>query len=316
MTLNLARGKQLAWQQRKGESFTVSALHSGSARLGYRDSLTYGAQLSEGGPSPGISLGTSIAISGAAFSPNMGYNSSPILTILLTLFNLRLGWWLGNPGPAGKTRFRNAEPTWSLGPFLAEALGRTNDDGRYVYLSDGGHFENLGIYEMVRRRCHFILVSDATADSSYDFSDLGNAIQKIRVDQGIEIKFAALSDIRKYSGPSSETNDRTKAYAIGHIDYRAVDGNSAPIGIILYIKPTLSGDEPTDVLNYWSCHRDFPHESTANQWFNESRFESYRALGFHILKSIANQQRFIGNNCPPAKWAKGFDRLAKRAAGR
>jgi Patatin-like phospholipase len=298
MTLNLVGGKNLAWQERKGESFTVTALHSGNSRLGYRDSLKYGAQLSGDlgkGPSPGISLGTCVAISGAAASPNMGYFSSPVMTLLMTLFNVRLGWWLGNPGSAGEKTFFRAEPKWSMRPFLAEALGRTNDDSYYIYLSDGGHFENLGLYEMVRRRCHFIIISDASADPDYQFSDLGGAIQKIRVDQGIDITFHGLSDIRKYSDQKSEKSNCSQAdataseassrrYAIGIIDYRAVDGNDVDNGIILYIKPTIIGDEPADVFNYWKRHGQFPHQSTANQWFSESQFESYRALGLHSFE--------------------------------
>src|SRR5262249_19821352 len=93
MALNLAKREDLAWQERKAESFTSSPLHSGSGKLGYRDSKTYG-------DGDGISLGTAVAISGAAASPNMGYHSSPPLALLLTLFNVRLGWWLGNPGNA------------------------------------------------------------------------------------------------------------------------------------------------------------------------------------------------------------------------
>ena len=84
--LNLVKGQQLAWQERKAESFTISRLHSGSWHLGYRPSLKYG---------DGISLGTALTISGAATSPSMGYHSSPIVGFLMTLFNVRLGWWLG-----------------------------------------------------------------------------------------------------------------------------------------------------------------------------------------------------------------------------
>jgi hypothetical protein len=102
-TLNLVGGDKLAWQQRKAEPFTVSPLHSGCFRLGYRRSRDYG-----GRETGGISIGTAAAISGAAVSSNMGYyNTSPVISLILTLFNVRLGWWLGNPGPAG-----SPPPTW------------------------------------------------------------------------------------------------------------------------------------------------------------------------------------------------------------
>src|SRR5262249_20412119 len=99
MTPNLASTKNLAWQKRKGASFTVTPRHCGSAELEVRGS--YRKTKDYGDPDGGIRLGTAMAISGAAVSPNMGYHSSPSIAFLLTLFNVRLGWWLGNPGNAG-----------------------------------------------------------------------------------------------------------------------------------------------------------------------------------------------------------------------
>ena len=269
--LNLTGGEQLAWQERKGESFTASPLVAGNYRLGYRDSRDYGQ----------ISLGTAVTISGAAASPNMGYHSSPALAFLLTLFNVRLGWWLGNPGLAGQKTYRRRNPSSSLLPLVAEATGNTNDDFGYVYLSDGGHFENLGLYELVLRRCHQIVVSDAGADPEYAYDDLGNAVRKIRVDLGIPIRITRIGIIP----PDEKTPG--KYCAVGEIDYAAVDGKDddgkdRPCGKFLYVKPVVyQGDEdlPRDVLNYDRQSPEFPHESTGDQWFSESQFESYRRLG-------------------------------------
>ena len=135
-----------------------------------------------------------MAISGAAVSPNMGYYSSPIVTFLMTLFNVRLGWWLGNPGLAGQKyhTYPLAYPKSAIYPIIAEALGLTDDHNRYVYLSDGGHFENLGVYEMVLRRCRLIVVSDASDDADFQFDNLGNAVKKIRIDFGIPIEFKSM----------------------------------------------------------------------------------------------------------------------------
>jgi hypothetical protein len=300
LTLNLVGGKDLNWQERKGESFTVSSLHAGSGRVGYRDSERYGGEPTLFGWTRdftldrGISLGTAIAVSGAAASPNMGYISSPVVTLLMTLFNLRLGWWLGNPGPAGYETFQRSEPRYALQPWISEALGQTDDQSPYIYLSDGGHFENLGLYEMVRRRCHFIVVCDATADPEYSFSDLGNAIQKIRVDLGISIKFEEFP-IWKYDENKPESKV-SKVCALAQIFYSEVDSTDGgpPIenGWLLYIKPTLCGDETLDVLNYARKHMAFPHQSTINQWFYETEFESYRALGaFAIRRIVTGQNR-------------------------
>src|SRR5262249_33729423 len=115
MTLNLVKGENLAWQERKAESFTVSPLHAVSYRpeLGYRRSHLYGGTKGLDGGA-GISLGTALAISGAAASPNAGYHSSPVVTFLMALFNVRLGWWLGNPGPKGEQTFRWRGPRFAI----------------------------------------------------------------------------------------------------------------------------------------------------------------------------------------------------------
>jgi len=278
IALNLVHGENLAWQQRKAQSFTVSPLHCGSFvnGLGYRRSAEYGMNPAVGQP---ITIGTALAISGAAASPNMGYHSSPAITFLLTLFNVRLGWWLGNPGRAGETTYRRACPEFAVGPMLAEAFGFTDEQKRYVYLSDGGHFENLGLYEMVLRRCHYILVSDAGCDEKMEFQDLGNAIRKIRIDLGIDIDID-VAPLRP-SGPRRSGGH----YAIGTIHYSRVDPG-APDGVLLYLKPSLSGDEPVDVLEYAAHHEQFPHEPTSDQFFDESQFESYRRLGEHVAEEV------------------------------
>jgi hypothetical protein len=117
--LNLVGGGNLAWQQRKAEPFSVSPLHSGCYRLGYRPSRDYG-----GRDTGGISIGTAAAISGAAASSNMGYyTTSPVISLLLTLFNVRLGWWLGNPGPAGHDTYRDRAPHNSVTPVSPRRLG-------------------------------------------------------------------------------------------------------------------------------------------------------------------------------------------------
>jgi hypothetical protein len=271
--LNLTTGAELGWQERKGESLTVSPMASGSHRLGYRDTRNYGE----------ISLGTAVTISGAAASPNMGYHSSPALAFLMTLFNVRLGWWLGNPGLAGNDTFQRRNPRSSILPFLYEATGNSDDRYEYVYLSDGGHFENLGIYEMVLRRCHKIVISDAAADPKYIYDDLGNAIRKIRIDLGVQI---VITDIGILPPADRDPKKPQRYAAVGKILYRDIDGDGAVDGDLLYIKPVVYDQGPRDVLNYAKNSPTFPHESTADQFFSESQFESYRALGAFAIDQI------------------------------
>jgi hypothetical protein len=280
IALNVVTTKQLAWQERMAEPFTVSALHCGTACLGFRSSQVYGDK-------EGISLGTAMAISGAAASPNMGYNSSPFIAFLMTLFNVRLGWWLGNPGPKGAQCYAHDGPAFAIKPLLHEAFGMTTDDRNYVYLSDGGHFENLGLYEMVRRRCRFILVSDAGCDPEFRLEDLGNAVRKIGIDLGVRIRFEKLEAL-KPRGAASDGGQTQNYHAIAEVDYRAADGGGEN-GVILFVKPGFHGDESAGVRSYAMAHPDFPHQATIDQWFGESQFESYRALGFEILDGILSR---------------------------
>lgn len=277
IALNLVKGDNLAWQQRKAQSFTISSLHSGSWNLGYRRTEAYAANHHLDQP---LSLGTALAISGAAASPNMGYHSSSAVTFLLALFNIRLGWWLGNPGKAGARTYKQASPTVSVGPLISEAFGLTDARHPYVYLSDGGHFENLGLYEMVLRRCQCILVVDAGCDPQATFEDLGNAIRKIRIDLGIDIELA-LDQLRQR--PGSTTCSRH--HAIGLIRYDKVYAKTTA-GTLIYLKASLTGDEPSDVQDYAARHSAFPHEPTSDQFFDEAQFESYRRLGEHVAWEV------------------------------
>jgi patatin-like phospholipase len=271
MALNVVASTNLAWQERKAEPFVMTPLACGNPFVKFAPTRFYGD------PRDGITLGTAMAISGAAVSPNQGYHSSPIVGLLLLLFNVRLGWWLGNPQRGSRT-YRREGPFLSIRPVLDELAGRTTDAGRYIYLSDGGHFENLGLYEMVRRRCHFILVSDAGCDPAGALEDLGNAVRKIWIDLGIRIEFDRIDVTPRQTPPVDGVY-----CALGRIRYPEEEAKE---GALIYVKPGFHGSEPADVRAFAALHKDFPHESTADQWFSESQMESYRALGSHIIDKI------------------------------
>ena len=301
VTLNLVAANRLAWQQRKAQSFTISPLHCGSnSKLGYRPSALYGGDkgispgtaLAKIGIGPGtavanngISLGTAIAISGAAASPSMGYHSSSVVGFIMTLLNARLGAWLGNPGDAGRDTWKLAGPRSAIRSLVSEAFGLTSNQHPYVYLSDGGHFENLGLYEMVLRRCRSIVVLDAGCDEEFTYDDLGNALRKIRIDHGIPIEFDGpmMQPLREPMMQPSRAPP--KRCALARIRYSVVDEGAAD-GWLLYIKPICTGNEPPDVDTYRRSHPEFPHQSTNNQWFDESQTESYRMLGLASIEDI------------------------------
>lgn len=284
--LNLVAAKQLDWQDRKAASFCLSPgwcgylppdSRRGDAPIGDLAAATAGTARSgdigagHDSLAGALTLGGAIAISGAAVNPNMGYHSSPAVTFLLTLFDARLGWWLPNPRHPEHPR---ADDTPFFGRWLlAELLGRTHAGGKFVHLSDGGHFENLGIYELVRRRCRFILCVDAAADPRSGFADLGNAVHKCRVDFGANIDIDVTALMPREDGRAE------RSCAVGRIAY--ADGSS---GTLLYLKPTLTGEEPADILHYARSHPSFPHEPTSDQFFDEAQFESYRRLGEDIAE--------------------------------
>jgi hypothetical protein len=297
LTMNLVRGDKLAWQERKAGPFTVTPLSCGSAILGAKlDTKSWqeppgcfvsseiygGAEPDLGNSGRGISLGTAMTISGAAASPSMGYHSSPGTAFLMTLFNVRLGAWLGNPASPRMGDLARSSPDDALRPLFAEMFGQTNDRGRDIYLSDGGHFENLGLYEMVRRRCRYIFVVDGSCDPECRLEDLGNAIRKIYIDQNIDIEFDNLNL------SSREAAKELVGVAIGKIRYP--DSATEP-GWLIYLKASyFSSAMPADVRAYGEANPDFPHETTMEQWFTESQFESYRKLGAFLVDRLGNSR--------------------------
>jgi hypothetical protein len=140
---------------------------------------------------------------------------------------------------------------------------------------------------MVLRRCNFIVVSDAGCDGEFKFEDLGGAIRKIRIDMGIPIEFDKLP--RLYPRSQSKTGKKGRYAALGRIRYSEADGTDPrDDGWLLYIKPAIYGNEPRDVVQYAKSSEEFPHETTADQFFSESQFESYRALGLYEVEQILN----------------------------
>ena len=260
VTLNLSASRRADWADRKAAPFTLTPLHCGAAHLDRRSGQYVATGRYAGSGSDGISLGTAMAVSGAAVSPNWGYHSSGLTAFVMTLFNVRLGAWLPNPARPQRASDRSSPGWWML---LDELLAQTDDDRDYVYLSDGGHFDNLGLYEMLRRRCRLIAVVDATRDPDGGQADLGAAIGKARIDMGVQIRMGC-------AGPGAD------GLSAGLIRY---PGGAR--GVLLVLKPVLTGTEPADVRAYGAQDRSFPNEATAEQWFTEAQFESHRALGAH-----------------------------------
>jgi hypothetical protein len=293
--LNLVGGRDLTTAQRSAASFLLSPLFCGSVRTGYRRTTEYmrGA----------MTLGAAVAASGAAASPNMGARTpSAALAMLLALFNVRLGLWVPTPH---REHWRS--PQARVWPYylLRESLSQTNDLVSYCYLTDGGHFDNTGLYALVERACRYIVVVDDGADPEPCFEDIGDAIRRCRIDFGAEIELDAsgfrrtqrhlvdgdevrlatitLADGRRATVHTSVGSVR---YAPAHLlalgrDPEACRRSGSDVGTIVWIKPALTGDEGVDVMQYGLQNAAFPQQTTADQWFDEAQFESYRRLGQH-----------------------------------
>jgi hypothetical protein len=313
--MNITLGEDLAWQQRKAASFAFTPYYSGytvgwtEARKGLRfNGFVPTEFLYEGDPSGtkdvgGPNLATAMAASGAAVSPNWGYHTNSATAFLMTMFDVRLGLWIPNPrhsplagqklGVKPDTSPKPASPIFAPARLTSELLGSVNDTSRYVYLTDGGHFDNMGLYELVRRRCYKIVICDAEEDGDYTYEGIGDAIRKCRIDFGAEIDLD-LSPTR----PNAKSGLSTAHLIRGTIRYPETP--SGQKGVVWYIKASLTGqppatdeegsaelpDAPGDLQNYKLQHPHFPHDSTADQWFTESQFESYRRLGQSIVDGL------------------------------
>lgn len=298
-TLNLTFGQDLAYQERKGASFAFTPLLSGY-HVGWTAASHFDPKQSFNGFVPtaeyaytrGVYLPTAAAISGAAMSPNQGFSTKATLAFLMTLFNVRLGWWIANPRrpKVWPQEAHRPAPRFPIFNLIKELLGAADDANDFVYLNDGGKFDNMGLYELVRRRCRFIVICDAEQDGDLTFEGIAMAIQKCRIDFGTEITLD-LSRLKRL--PKSKIS--AAHFAVGTVKYPA-PMNASPgaderyCGVVVYIKSSLTGDEPIDIMSYAKKHDAFPHDMTTNQWFTESQFESYRRLGEHIVSGVFPDQ--------------------------
>lgn len=237
-----------------------------------------------------LSLGQWTAISGAAFSTGIGSQTTLFMSLLTGFANVRLGyWWYSGVQVPRLLKGCFEVQRKLINEFVARFPGTAR---REWYLSDGGHFDNLGAYELLRRRLKRIVLIDAEADPDYTYGGLLLLIRKARIDFGVSIRFlkadeldgkldpacralfGTLEDLRRPAGHQ----DVSKAHAA----FAVVEYPDETNGEILYIKSTLTGDEEPDVLDYHARHPDFPHQATADQFFDEAQWESHRAVGLHI----------------------------------
>ncbi|MDP6581435.1 MAG: patatin-like phospholipase family protein, partial [Vicinamibacterales bacterium] len=280
--INLAGSRDLTRKDRKAGFFLFSKYFCGSKQTGYRRTEDY-----RGGETK---LARAITISGAAAGSGMGHQTFFAQAFATTLFNIRLGYWMVHP----TSRFQGLKEALVFWPWwlLKEIFSLTDARSRLVNLSDGGHTgDNVGIYPLLQRRCQVVIACDAEADPTLSFGSFTRALRHAYVDLGVEVDID-LDMIR----PDPETGRSRSHCAVGRIRYRKDDNGKDTEETdphrknwLIYIKSSMTGDEPAPVQNYEHEHKTFPHETTADQFFDDDQFESYRALGvrYYMLDFLA-----------------------------
>ncbi len=271
---------------RGGDNFILSPLFCGSSATDWRSSDKF--------MDGQMTLATAMAISGAAVNPKTGCGGhgitrNPLVSMLMGLLNIRLGYWALNPKQKPNKRRFSPNAIW---PGLGELILNRylNEDSKYIQLSDGGHFENLGIYELIRRRLKLIVVCDGGADPDYTFADLANVIEKARTDFGalIMVDDTILSSVIPRHFAAKNSSDRTEVFArrgyfVADIIYAQLpDEKESLVGRLVYLTTTFTKHLNADLYSYRKEHKEFPDEPTSDQFFDERQFEAYRELGFQL----------------------------------
>ncbi len=263
--LNVPGSNNPAMQGRLTDFFLFSPKYCGSPLIGYRPTEEWEKSDSH------LYLGTAMAISGAAAAPQMGLGTIRRFSFWLALLNVRLGYWLRKPQATSR---RWGPP--GLLCLLREMLGTMDEKLPWLHVSDGGHIENLGVYELLRRRCKYIIAIDGEQDPKMTFHALTTLQRLAAIDLGIRIDIN-LDDLRLNQQGLSRSHFR-----FCRIVYPNVPGSEGTYGYLLYVKLSLTGNEGEFIRRYRLDEPIFPHHSTADQFFTEAQFEAYRSLGEHI----------------------------------
>jgi hypothetical protein len=285
------------YRARLGDSFLLSPLYCGSNATGYMATTHFERDL--------MTLPTAMAISGAAANPHAGNfgegkSTQNAVSFLMTFFGLRLGYWSFNPASKLFGLSRWVRPNYLL-PGLGSLLGLHHSErNMFIELSDGGHFDNTGVYELIRRRVPVIIIADGGADPDDTFDSLGNMIERCRVDFGTSIVFPDADydltglipgSMAASSLESAKLYDQKymlamRGYAVGDIVYPPLPEQGSFVGKVVYIKTCLTRNLPGDLYAYKSANPSYPNQPTLDQFFDERQFEAYRELGYQLTRQF------------------------------
>lgn len=274
----------LAW--RGGDNFMLTPMFVGSSATGWERTSKH---ITRNGP---LSLPSAMAASGAAINANAAYVGAGVtrdrlVSIVLMLLNLRLGMWIARPDKMPATWTTHQPNHWS--PSFRYGLTRTGytSQSSFVELTDGGHFDNSGIYELARRKCAVIVAVDGEEDPSMALPALYSVSQRVREDFRATIKLdGVLDDLvpEKGKGYPEGISFVTRPYFVAPITYE----DNSP-GVLIYVKLSLAQGLGFDALGYRAQHTDFPHQPTVDQFFVPEQVEAYRNVGFVNMEKAIDE---------------------------
>ncbi|MEM7429276.1 MAG: hypothetical protein AAF441_24590 [Pseudomonadota bacterium] len=290
---------------RGGDNFLLSPLYCGARTTEWYETKVH---------FPILDLATGMATSGAAANPNAGFvgtgaTMGRLLSIVMMLLNIRLGFWIANPNYKGRNKNGNgaygaeARKRWFVKPlhFFPGAAYALSSKGftaesYFLELSDGGHFDNSAMYELIRRRCKLIIACDGEADSSYGFAGFNALQRRIAEDFNARITFDKKEFLPAHVIPQlnihypDEAEGAERAFFLGKIEYAPEPGSdTVQVGRLIYIKSTMIENLSFTARGYKAANPAFPHETTADQFFNTEQFDVYRELGYYAAMDMIDQ---------------------------
>jgi hypothetical protein len=287
----------------------------GGPEIGWCQATTMENELARHGRVGDVSMFGAIAIAGAAFGSAMGRQSRGTLNSVFALSNARLGVWLPNPaqlrGYNKKTHKSWTYKRHTLTYLVREIFGRYAPDGRWILVADGGHYENLGLVELFRRRCTRIVCIDASGDASGAVTTVAEALRNAEQELGVTVTIPARDDVASpwdvapgetdLAGSTEKLADALRhrlarqPIVRGTITYPPEAGLSkGTIGHLIIGRAVLDPQAPWPVVSYAVGNDEFPNDSTGDQWFNADQFDDYVLLGRYLGTRLLPEMENIG----------------------
>jgi hypothetical protein len=226
---------------------------------------------------PALNLSSAVAMTGAAVSPAMGRKTRSDLRALFAALNIRLGVWLPNllkEEVRRKIGVRDPKIRVGTTELVKELFGFHSERWDEIYVTDGGHYDNLGLVELLRKRCEEIWCIDASGDRPGRATALAEAILTASGELGAQVDI----DLDAFA-PTPDSPAAAPTVHSTHVSGRVTyaDGSTARLTVV---KLGICATTPSALKEYRRTDRRFPYHSTLKQVYRANRFDAYRQLGW------------------------------------